>query len=139
MKTCIDCNIKPALKGRRICQSCKHKRYVDKDPVRASFYRLRSHAKERGKYFDLTIDQFREFCIKTNYIEYKGIKKDSYHVDRIDETKGYTIDNIQVKTNSDNIKKYLAWIGRDENGNDEFRYIKSFINNVEEIDEDLPF
>lgn len=70
---------------------------------------LRDNAKRRGKIFELTFEQFETFAIKTQYYKKKGIYSDNYHIDRIDESKGYTIDNIQVLTNSANIKKFLSY------------------------------
>lgn len=62
------------------------------------------------KEFKLTFEEFKKFAIETNYIQGKGKNKTSYHIDRIDETKGYTIDNIQVLTNSENVKKYNSYL-----------------------------
>jgi len=39
----------------------------------------------------------------------KGITKTSFHVDRIDERRGYVPGNLQVLTNTENIKKYLQY------------------------------
>gem|GEM_PF-5484863 len=45
----------------------------------------------------------------------KGIYQESWHIDRIDESGGYTIDNIQVLTNRQNVRKYLKF-SLDEHG-----------------------
>jgi len=87
----------------------KKKRYRAKYPIRYAFTTLRDNAKRRGKVFTLTFQQFQEFAIKTQYMIKKGIWQDSYHIDRINEAKGYTPDNIQLLTNSDNVKKYLRY------------------------------
>lgn len=78
--------------------------------MKIAYYSLKYHAIERKKEFSLTFEQFEQFCIKTNYLNKKGIKKNSYHIDRIDESKGYHIDNIQLLTNSDNIRKYIKFV-----------------------------
>ena len=49
------------------------------------------------------------FCMRTEYMIGKGRTKDSYHIDRVDESKGYTITNITLLTNSQNIKKSLSY------------------------------
>lgn len=73
--------------------------------MRDAYLNLKSNAKRRGKVFELTFDQFREFASQCQYIKKKGRTANSYHIDRIDETKGYTIDNIQLLTNIENIQK----------------------------------
>lgn len=78
-----------------------------KNPIRSAYTTLKCNAKRRGKVFKLTFEEFKEFAIKTDYINRKGITATSYHIDRIDENKGYTVDNIQVLTNRDNVKKYF--------------------------------
>jgi len=74
--------------------------------MKYAYYNLRSNAKHRGKEFDLTFEQFKKFAIETDYFVGKGKKKDSYSIDRIDNNKGYTLDNIQIMTLSENSKKY---------------------------------
>jgi hypothetical protein len=96
-------------KNRRVCNKCKSRNYRKNNPVKAAYYNLKSNAKRRGKEFKLTLDQFEKFCIKSNYLDKKGRSKKSLHIDRIDETKGYTIENIQVIKNSDNVKKYFTY------------------------------
>lgn len=79
------------------------------NPEKYCYQTLRNNAKRRGKEFDLTFDQFLNFATKTDYILGKGRTRESFHIDRIDETKGYTLNNIQVLTNSENVKKYLRY------------------------------
>gem|GEM_PF-3831134 len=66
---------------------------------------LRDNSKRRVKLFDLTFEQFKQFCFETDYIAGKGKTKKSYSIDCIDENKGYTISNIRVLTLEDNSKK----------------------------------
>lgn len=68
----------------------------------AAYYTLKSNAKRRGKEFDLTPEQFEQFCRKTLYIGYKGRTGTALSIDRIDSSKGYTMDNIVVLTNREN-------------------------------------
>ena len=98
-----------AGKYMKICYSCRTRKVRKENPKKAAYYALQSNAKRRGKYFDLTFEEFNQFAVMTDYYIKKGIAQDSFHIDRIDETKGYTIDNIQVLTNSKNIKKYLTY------------------------------
>ena len=77
-----------------------------KDPVKYAYYDLKSNARRRGKVFALTLEQFRRFAVEVEFFSERGRKSKSYHIDRIDENKGYTIDNIQLITNAENIKKF---------------------------------
>ena len=63
------------------------------------------NAKRRGKDFRLTLAEFELFCEQTNYLVLKGKTAKSASIDRIDHTRGYFIDNIQVLSLSDNSKK----------------------------------
>lgn len=66
-------------------------------------------AKKRKKEFSLTFEQFKEFAKKVNLLDGYGKTKHSYHIDRIDERKGYHIDNIQKLTNEKNVHKYKEY------------------------------
>ena len=71
-------------------------------PIKTSYYNLRTNAKRRGKPFDLTLDEFREFATATDYINKKGKTAQSYSIDRIKAHLGYIPGNIQVLTISEN-------------------------------------
>lgn len=98
--------IKPHGKNRNYCHSCLKSRYAKNNPIKYAFQVLRQNARRRGKYFDLTLEQFKEFCMKTKILLGRGIYKDSYHIDRIEEHKGYTKGNLQKLTNTENVKKF---------------------------------
>lgn len=103
------------------------------DPVRYAFNCKRNRAKQRGIFWDLTLEQFREFCHETDYMDKKGKMAGSHDVDRIVEgkTPGYTITNIQLLDKVTNIKKYKK-----------YDYQTKKAVNVIEIEypkEDLPF
>ena len=108
------------------------------NPIKYAYQTLKDNAKRRGKEFDLTLEYFTEFCYKYQYIQNKGITKNSYTIDRISEEKGYVKNNIQIKTNSNNIKKYLEWKYRDTNNKNVFKTETIDLNNLETID-DIPF
>lgn len=75
------------------------------NPVRYAFNNLKGSAKRRGKYFDLTLQQFIRFCVKYQYIKKKGKTIDSFTVDCIEADKGYTYSNIQSLRLQDNARK----------------------------------
>lgn len=79
----------------------------------AAYKNLRDNAKRRGKVFTLTFDQFSEFCYRTNYMAGRGRTKESYSIDRIDNNKGYTADNIRVLTVSENARKHTKVLNYD--------------------------
>lgn len=96
---------KQAIKNRRKCSACVQRAYRKSHPIRASYQCLKDNAKRRGKFFDLTLEQFTEWCHKEDYIQGKGRTKESYSIDCIVPSRGYTIDNLQRLTVSDNAKK----------------------------------
>ena len=129
IKLCIDCKIKKAAKNRNICYTCKHKRWRKKHPYEYVYNNLKIHAKSRNKEFSLTLEEFKEFAIKCDYINKKGIYKNSYHIDRIRENEGYHKNNIQLLTNIENVKKYIEFKYIDENCNKIFKTSNTITNN----------
>lgn len=77
----------------------------EKNPVRASFIAHKHNAKRRGHSWELTFEEFQEFAVEVDLIKKAGRLRQSYHIDRIDPTKGYTRDNIQALTNVANVQK----------------------------------
>lgn len=102
------CRKKKAKTGN-FCYTCIREKYKSKPEnlLRYCYGNLKRNAKRREKEFTITFEEFKEFAIKTNYIVGRGKRKDSFHIDRIDETRGYHIDNIQVLTNTENVRKML--------------------------------
>jgi hypothetical protein len=90
------------------CAKCKWIIWVDKNPLRAAFKTVRNHAKERGKEFSLTFDQFKRFAEKTDYIRRKGKTSLSLQIDRIRNDGPYAIWNIQAITLRENTRK--QWV-----------------------------
>lgn len=107
-KQCANCS-KQAVKNARLCGKCNSEDWRNKNPVRYAYNNLKHNAKKRGKEFDLTYEEFERFCVKTDYMMGKGRTAESYHIDRVDESKGYTITNITLLTNSQNMKKSLGY------------------------------
>lgn len=90
------------VKARQYCHTCLKRQYRERNPMQAAYSNLKHNAKRRGKEFTLTIEEFILFCTETEYMKNKGRNVHSYTIDRIDDIKGYTRDNIQVLTNHDN-------------------------------------
>ena len=140
MSKCLTekCNKTRAPKNK-YCHSCIKRKYAEKHPMRYCYNNLKQNSKRRGKSFNLTFEDFKQFCIETEYMQNKGKKKKSYHIDRIDETKGYTKDNIQVLTNTQNVRKYVEWVNRDEFGNLTFTTRNNLLKVNIENEDDCPF
>jgi len=130
------CTNQRAPRSRR-CHRCNKRRYKERHPKRYAYNVLKQNARRRGKEFHLTFEEFCIFCKETKYFYKKGIYKNSYHIDRKDETKGYTLDNIQVLTNSDNVRKYLKWSHREGKTN---KFVVQTVNsNLSVEEDDTPF
>jgi hypothetical protein len=84
------------------CSKCRTRNWRDRHPVEYTFAKIRSRAKERGHAFTLTIDEFREFVARTDYMQRKGKTGASLSIDRIRNEEGYHRDNIRVLTLSEN-------------------------------------
>ena len=92
----------------RFCSKCRSRRWRDKFPLHYSFKNLRVRAKQRGKEFTLTRDEYICFAIKTDYAQMKGKTSLSLSIDRIDDSLGYTKDNIQAITLRENSRKQFV-------------------------------
>lgn len=90
---------------KRFCHRHHAQHQKETNPVGYFYSHLKQNAKRRGKEFKLTLEEFKQFCEETNYIELKGKTAKSASIDRIDPTKGYEIGNIQILSLSDNSKK----------------------------------
>lgn len=121
-----------AAKGRNYCHGCTKRKWAKRNPLRYAYNNLKSNAKRRNKYFDLTFEEFKKFAIETDYLYGKGKTKSSYTIDRIDEDGGYTLKNIQVLTNENNIRKYLEWKYNDEKKKMEFMTVISKVSSKDE-------
>lgn len=97
--------IKPAAKKQILCHKHKQDQYKAKHLHQYYLSELKQRAKRRGKSCSLTLDQFKEFCSRTGYLRKKGVMAGDSHIDRIDPTRGYDHDNIQILTNLENLKK----------------------------------
>jgi hypothetical protein len=93
------------VKHRTLCHKCRSKQYRDKNKLKATYQIMKDNAKRRNIEFSITLPEFKQFCTDTGYLEIKGTEAESGTVDRIDPRYGYTLNNIQVLTLSENVKK----------------------------------
>jgi hypothetical protein len=103
-------------KASRLCATCRSRKRRLADPVKYSYLNKKSRAKSRktkrfpdGIPFTLTLEEFRIFCYKVDYVPGQGRRRLSHDVDRINEEEGYHNWNIQKLPKIQNIKKYLAF------------------------------
>ena len=94
-------------KSYRFCY--KHARQYQKinNPLRYWFDVLRQNARRRKKPFELTIEEFRDFCETSQYLIFKGKNAGGYTIDRIRHWEGYKKGNLQILTLSQNSRKHF--------------------------------
>lgn len=90
------------------CTDCRRANWKASNPLRYAFGNLRRRAKQRGKDFSLTFEQYREFAIKTDYDKMRGKTSLSLSIDRINNERGYHFDNIQAITLRENTRKQFV-------------------------------
>lgn len=100
------CKSKPIAKKAGLCHKHYHIHRRIVDPVYDRYLNFRGNALRRKKSFEITLEQFRDFCEKTGYIIKKGMRGKNCTIDRINNNLGYSIENIQLITNKANIEKY---------------------------------
>lgn len=123
-----------ANKGR-YCNTCASRKYRKNNPLRYAYHALKDNAKRRGKAFELSFEEFKLFVRKVDYMKKKGVTAEAYHIDRIDETRGYTLGNLQILTNSDNVRKYLDYRWNEQAQKMEFKNVTL----KQPVFEDVPF
>lgn len=87
----------------------EHKKYI----YNAIKYRIKNQPRYRHRKLLFTFNEFSDFIDKTNWIAMRnnwienGYQKgDSPSVDRVNNKGNYTLDNIQIITMRENIRKY---------------------------------
>ena len=87
------------------CAKCRSRAFKAAHPLKYAFNKLRSRAAERGHEFLLSYSQFADFAVQSGWDAGRGKEAHSLSIDRIDETRGYVADNLQVLTLSENTAK----------------------------------
>lgn len=94
-----------ARPGRTLCRGCERRKYRKLNRMREAYNTLRDHARARHVKFALTLDYWKLFCKRTNYLALAGHGKEDMTVDRVIPALGYIDGNIQMITRSANAKK----------------------------------
>ncbi len=75
------------------------------NPIKYSYQNLKSNAKRRGKFFDLTFEQFLEAANKIVLFTGKGKQRKGYEIDCVINDLGYTKGNLQRLKKKENAAK----------------------------------
>lgn len=89
----------------RFCSKCRSRKWRANNPIRYAFSAIKGSAKKRNISFDIKFEEFKDWCEKTGYASNKGIARLTDHCDRIDDDLGYEINNIQILSQGDNVRK----------------------------------
>jgi hypothetical protein len=76
------------------------------NPELSAYLDLRSNAKRRRVGFFLTFEEFYYWAWDNLYMILKGKGADDMTIDRKEPKLGYRIGNLQMLTNSENVRKY---------------------------------
>lgn len=85
-----------------MCYRCEKRRWYLRHPIEYRFARLKMDSKRRGIGFELTIEDFREFCNLTGYHVKSGCTPESLTIDRIRPGEPYKRGNIRIATHQIN-------------------------------------
>ena len=91
-----------AAPRHKYCYKCRYKHQKEKTPIKRAYFTLRQNCQRKKVDFNLTLEEFTEFCSKNNYIVEKGIYADDYQIARIDKEQGYNKNNIHYIQNKQN-------------------------------------
>lgn len=93
-------------KGSRMCLKHINKTRLFVEPEKVCYNNLKGNAKKRGKSFSLTFEEFLSFLeMNPDYLSKKGKGVKNLQIDRIDNSKGYSLDNIRSITTKENLWK----------------------------------
>jgi hypothetical protein len=95
-------------KSCQLCGSHAKEQWRINNPVHCAFDNLRASARKRKIGFALTFAEFKALIEPTRYMDDKGRTRFCLHIDRKDATLGYTFDNLQVLTCTENVQKEHA-------------------------------
>jgi hypothetical protein len=101
--------IRLARKGRRKCEVCTKRVYRSNNILMAVYSNLKYNARARRIKFQLTLEEFKDFCEEHSYLELRGKTAASLSIDRIIEDGPYSRGNIQVLPLAANTAKRRAF------------------------------
>lgn len=100
---CHGCRRRAETAQRKLrCLTCQSRLKRLKHDDRYAYENLKSSARKRGIGFNLSFEDFMEFCAITGYLELRGKEPHSYTIDRIYTDRPYEFHNIRILTYADN-------------------------------------
>ena len=135
-RECTECG-KMFLKtsGMTLCKQCNSNRVKSYRPETRMYQRAKQRAKKNGREFTITVDDIviPDYCPVLGFeINVNSGRPGAYHnspsLDRIDNSRGYTPDNIQVISQRANAMKAAA------NNTDLHNFAKWVLSNVPDED-----
>lgn len=92
-------------KRSNFCFRCEHENRKKNNPYIYWLGVNRRNAKRRGKYWDISLEYWVEWCDDNGYLALKGRDKHSMSIDCVINELGYIDGNLAPLTVSDNSKK----------------------------------
>jgi len=103
-------NIPPP--GRAFCHKCRKQRWRANNVLKSAYNTLRDHAKAKGAWGNLTLEQFAQWCEETKglfndkgYLELRGPHAEDMTIDRPNSYAPYEVGNMVMKTRRQNTKE----------------------------------
>lgn len=87
------------------CSTCRRRDQKNNNPFAYYWGNMKQNAKRRGKEFRITLEEYVEWSVKHRLHTHDGTKFCNKTVDRVDNSLGYFIENMQVLTLSENSRK----------------------------------
>lgn len=110
------CNTKNCYRETKetvaFCAFCRVKKWRENHPVEYTFANIKNRARQRGIAFLLTLEEWREWCERNNYIALRGNGKNDMTVDREYNDVGYQVDNMVMMTRTQNRNKPAKYKNR---------------------------
>lgn len=100
------CNAKPVKKLGGLCYTHYRRKRRSLDSIAERYSQWLSKCRQRKIPNTVTLIQFREFCQRTGYLITKGKRGQNATIDRPENWRGYSVDNMQLLTGRQNIRKY---------------------------------
>jgi len=95
----------PRRPKNRLCSKHIMERWRAANPIKSGYHTLKDHATRRRLEFSITLEEYTLLVTETGYVDGKGNEAHCLHLDRVDACKGYSLDNLQVLTCSENSAK----------------------------------
>lgn len=114
--------LKPAGTKKKYCPCHHHQALKRRDPISYIYSHRKQRAKARGHAWSLSLAEFRQWCQQTGYHLHTGRTAESLSIDRLDNRRGYSLDNIACIPLGANAAKYTHAPGGEWHVGDDSQY-----------------